>query len=352
MRISLFDHPLLGGLVGDEEVAQHFTLEAEFKAIEQFELVLAKVSAEFKLIPKGAVSAITKKLDKFAPDLKRLIDASARDGVIIPDLIAQMRAEIGGPHDKHLHLGATSQDVIDTSLAMRLVPVFNIIEERLSRVVSAIESLSIGFAGNQVMARTRMQNAFEIEASDRIEAWRDLVVSVLERLPAVKSGVLRVQLGGAVGTRHQLGGKGAEIAERMGEELNLDGSGPVWHTNRVGMADFANWLSLVTGTLGKIGQDITLMAQNDIAEISFKNAGTSSAMPHKQNPVGAEILVTLARFNATQVSGMHHTLVHENERSGAAWTLEWMILPQMVVAAAGSLKRAENLFADVESFGG
>ena len=49
-------------------------------------------------------------------------------------------------------------------------------------------------------------------------------------------------------------------------------------------------------------------------------------MLHKSNPVLAELLVTLARFNATQVSILHHSLVHEQERSGAAWMLEWMVL--------------------------
>ena len=85
-------------------------------------------------------------------------------------------------------------------------------------------------------------------------------------------------------------------------------------------------LSQISGSLGKIGQDICLLAQAG-DEIALEGGGKSSAMPHKQNPVLAELLVTLARYNATQISGMHHALIHEQERSGAAWTLEWMILP-------------------------
>jgi 3-carboxy-cis,cis-muconate cycloisomerase len=71
-------------------------------------------------------------------------------------------------------------------------------------------------------------------------------------------------------------------------------------------------------------------------------------MPHKVNPVGAEMLVTLARFNATLVSGMHQALVHENERSGAAWTLEWMLLPQMTVATGAALRTAIELVGNIE----
>src|SRR5690606_34638474 len=93
----------------------------------------------------------------------------------------------------------------------------------------------------------------------------------------------------------------------------------------------------------KMGQDVALMAQNEVGEVRLASGGGSSAMPHKVNPVGAETLVALARFNATLVSGIHHSLVHENERSGAAWTLEWLFLPQMIAATAASLATAERL---------
>lgn len=74
-------------------------------------------------------------------------------------------------------------------------------------------------------------------------------------------------------------------------------------------------------------------------------------MPHKQNPVAAETLVALARFNATQLGGMHQALVHEQERSGAAWTLEWLLLPAMVCAAAASVRIALELAGNIRSLG-
>jgi 3-carboxy-cis,cis-muconate cycloisomerase len=86
-------------------------------------------------------------------------------------------------------------------------------------------------------------------------------------------------------------------------------------------------------------------------EIALSGGGGSSAMPHKQNPVAAEILVTLARFNATQLSGMHHALVYEQERSGSAWSLEWLILPQMIVAAGSSLRLSAELASRIDRIG-
>jgi 3-carboxy-cis,cis-muconate cycloisomerase len=108
--------------------------------------------------------------------------------------------------------------------------------------------------------------------------------------------------------------------------------------------------SLISGSLGKFGQDVALLAQAG-GEIEMSGGGTSSAMAHKQNPVAAETLVALARFNATQLSAIHHSLVHEQERSGAAWTLEWLVLPQMTMATAAALRLAGELAANIRRLG-
>jgi 3-carboxy-cis,cis-muconate cycloisomerase len=63
-------------------------------------------------------------------------------------------------------------------------------------------------------------------------------------------------------------------------------------------------------------------------------------MPHKVNPIGAETLVALARYAAGLVGALHQALVAENERSGAAWTLEWLTLPPLVGATAAALRHA------------
>jgi 3-carboxy-cis,cis-muconate cycloisomerase len=104
------------------------------------------------------------------------------------------------------------------------------------------------------------------------------------------------------------------------------------------MTDLAHWLAQVSGALGKIGQDLVLMAQNEVGEAVLAVGGLSSAMDHKRNPVLAEVLIALARLNAGQLAAMHQALVHEGERSGAAWTLEWLVLPEMIATTAASLK--------------
>lgn len=153
-----------------------------------------------------------------------------------------------------------------------------------------------------------------------------------------------------MGTRDAYGDKGDAIAARMAQSLSLTDLG-VWHSDRSHVGDFANQLSLLSGVLGKMGQDMALMAQQGVDEITLSGGGGSSAMAHKSNPVLAELLVTLARFNATQVAAMHQALVHEQERSGAAWMLEWMVLPQMAVASARATAAATDLCGQITGMG-
>ncbi|MCY1558538.1 3-carboxy-cis,cis-muconate cycloisomerase [compost metagenome] len=77
----------------------------------------------------------------------------------------------------------------------------------------------------------------------------------------------------------------------------------------------------------------------------LEGGGGSSAMVHKSNPVNAELLVALARYNGGLSGTLNQALVHENERSGAAWTLEWLTLPPMLVATGASLRLAGILLA-------
>lgn len=347
MTVSPFDHPILGGLLGDEEMKPPFAAEADVAAMLAFEAALARAQAAAGLVPSDAAGAIAAAC-ALRPDMARLRVGMARDGVPVPALVEALREAVGRPHAAHVHFGATSQDAVDTSLVLRLKPVLGIIDRRLARLIEQLAGLSAGQGHQTVMGRTRMQDAVPIPLAHRIASWQEPLFAHRERLAALQPRLLVLQLGGAVGTLDRFGGKGGDVARAMASELGLAPPEAPWHTSRHRIVEFAGLLSLITGSLGKIGQDIALMAQTPVREVSLKTGGGSSAMPHKSNPVRAEALVTLARFNATLVAGMHQALVHENERSGAAWTLEWMLLPQMVMAAGASLRLAAELLDDLD----
>jgi len=217
--------------------------------------------------------------------------------------------------------------------------------------VDALRGLEARFGANRLMGRTRMQAAIPITVGARLAVWRGLVERSRAAFPDVWQRNLILSLAGPAGTSDKFGDKIGDVRLAMGRQLHLRVPDYVPHAARDRIAILGSWLSEVSGALGKIGQDVALMAQNEIAEIELSGAGGSSAMAHKQNPVLAEVLITLAHFNAVQVSGLHQALIHEQERSGAAWTLEWMILPQMLNATGIALLHAQSMLDAIVRIG-
>ena len=351
MSVSPFDDPWLSGLLGDDTLAPQFAPLADHQAMISFEEALAMAEGAEEVIPEDSAAHIAARIGTFAADFDLIREAAARDGVVVPEFVRQLRAHIGPPHDRYVHFGATSQDVVDTSLILRLKPVLSEFAERLRAVRAALAGLDQRFGENDLMGRTRMQDAIPISAGRRIADWHAPLSRHLDRLAELTPRLLVLQFGGAAGTLDRLGDRGPAVAARLAERLELGLPPRPWHAQRDAIAELAGWLSLLSGSLGKLGIDVALMAQNAIGEIEIEGTGGSSAMPHKQNPVAAETLVALARFNATLLGGMHQALVHEQERSGAAWTLEWLLLPQMVMATAASLRTALALLDHVTRIG-
>jgi 3-carboxy-cis,cis-muconate cycloisomerase len=340
-----FQHSqLLSPLLGDDEISALFSVEADIAAMLEYEVALAVAQAKLGFIPADAAVEISTAMTSFVADQLKLREGVGRDGMTVPALVTQLKAHT----NQHLHFGATSQDVIDTSLMLRAKKSFAIFSSRVNSLLADLDKLTATFGSNNLMARTRMQQALPFKVADRLASWRS---GIEDAQASVSTCRFPLQFGGPIGVLGEFGEKGKALRAEVAEALSLEARPQNWHSNRAPIVALANACSLITGALGKMGADCCLMAQNEIAEIKFSGGGTSSAMHHKKNPVQAEVLVTLARFNATLVSGLHHSLVHEQERSGAAWTLEWLLLPQMILAAGAATRISGELLDSVTAMG-
>ena len=341
----------VGGLLGDNEIADALSTAADVRAMLRFEIELVRAQATAGMVDEEAAAAIESVCTRLVPDMEELTSATARDGVVVPELVRQLRNAVGEPHGRFIHLGATSQDVIDTAMALKLAFVLDVFNSRLSSVLSQLDVLQSRFGRNRLMGRTRMQAAVPITVGDRLKTWKSPLQHLVAELPRQRERVLILTLAGAAGTSEKFDDKIVAVRQSMARNLGLFVPDYVPHTDRGRIADFAGFLSRLTGAFGKIGQDLALMVQNGIDEAEISGGGGSSAMPHKQNPVRAEILVALARYNATLLAGVHQALVHEQERSGSAWTLEWLLMPQMIEASGLSLLHGSALLSSIERFG-
>ena len=348
MPASPFDSKLLAALFSDPDMAALFSDEAVLAAMLKVEVNLAKVQARIGIIPQVAYRQIADGLAEFKPEPEALSQETAQFGVPVPALLKAARKVVGKEGRHYLHWGATSQDIVDTALVLRLKKAMHLLEEGVGRLLETLAALAGEHATTLMVARSRWQQAIPTTLGHKIALWAEPLRRHGLRLNQMKPRLLVISLGGAAGTLAAMGAKGPEVARQLAAELELENAATPWHTQRDAVAEFAGWLSLLTGSLGKIGQDLLLMAQSGVAEVRFSSAGGSSTMPQKTNPIGAEMLVTLARLNAGLVGSIHQAQVQEHERGGSGWMLEWATLPQMVMAAASALKHANRLFTTLD----
>lgn len=346
---GVFDHPWLGALFGDPEIAALWSPDTQLNHMLRFEAAWSRALGHVGRIDAGTAEETARHILGITPDFTALAAGTARDGLPIPALVSLLKAN--APDPSAVHQGATSQDVVDTALALTLQATTKLLDHRLASLQSALADLDHRFGANPLMGRTRMQAAMPIRVRDRLRPWITPLAAHRTRLAHATGAVALLQFGGAVGDRAAMGADAPRIAAHLANALGLGNPPTCWHATRDGLADYASILSLISGTLAKMGQDLALMAQQGFDEIHLSGTGTSSAMPHKQNPILAELLVTLGRFNAVQVSALHHAVIHEQERSGTAWALEWMVLPQMAQATGRALTAASELCHAVTHIG-
>lgn len=351
MSVSVFEHPMLSSLFGDPEVAEAFNGATRMSTLIAYEVALTRAVANAGLIPQDKADEIINACATFRPDADDLRESTIKDGLPVPGFVRQFKAYLGPDLAKYAHLGATSQDLSDTGVSLSTKRVNEVFAERLATILSLIDGLDERFGDNDLMGRTRMQAALRIKVGDRLASWRQGVKENLDDFPHVRQKVERLQTGGPVGNNHAFGDKAEQIIKEMAQELGLHAPKGSWHSDRTTRVRYSGWMATTSGFLGKIGQDAALMAQQGIDEIVLSGGGGSSAMAHKSNPISAEILVALARFNGVLSSGAQQSLIHEQERSGAAWALEWMIFPQMAAATGGALINTIRLLESVQSMG-
>jgi 3-carboxy-cis,cis-muconate cycloisomerase len=176
-----------------------------------------------------------------------------------------------------------------------------------------------------------------------VAGWGRPLLRHRRRLAELRPRLLCVSLAGAASNLSAMGPEAPRVIGPFAAALDLGVPDGPWHNARDTLAEFAGWLALLAGSLAKIGEDLILMTQSGIGEVRLPGAGGSSTMPQKRNPVAPSLLVALGRFAAAQQGAMTAALLHRQQRDGAAWMLEWLVLPQLCLAAARALAVAQDL---------
>ncbi|MEM9524276.1 MAG: adenylosuccinate lyase family protein [Pseudomonadota bacterium] len=342
--ISVFDSTIYRDLFHDAEIGQIFSDAAEIRAMLCVEGALAAAQGSLGVIPETSAAAIRRACLDARIDPAALTRGTGRSAVCVPALVAALREKIGDPQlAQHVHWAATSQDIIDTGLMIRLRQVLAIYDTRLVTLLKGLGELARIHAELPMAARTWAQVATPTSFGAIAAGWGRPFLSHRVRLDQLRPRLLQVSLSGASGTLSAMGERGPAIRTALAEGLGLADPARSWHSAREGLAEFAAWLTAVSGSLAKMGADLIGMTQGGIEEVALGSVGGSSTMPQKTNPVLPNLLVALAGHTAALNSPMQTALVHRQQRDGAAWMLEWMALPQMCMAVARALTAATEL---------
>ena len=325
---------LFDGLFVPDAVRDAVSDRAWVAAMLEFEAALARAEAAVGLISGEAADAIA----AAAGDAERFDAAElGRDGRAsgnpVAPLVRALTEAVGGEAAGHVHLGATSQDVMDTAAMLVSRRAARLIDAELASAADACAALAEDHRDTLMPARTLLQQALPTTFGLKAAGWLVAVLDARRRLARVQ---FAVQLGGAAGTLASLGPDGPSVLDAIAAELDLERPVVPWHADRGRVGDLAAALAIVAGTVEKVALDIVLLAQTEVGEVAEADGGGSSTLPHKRNPVG----VTLARASARRVRGEASVLLGaiagEHERAAGAWQAEWPALTGALAYAGGA----------------
>ena len=338
------DSPLYARLFGDEDAARLFSDSAEVRAMLLVEGALAKVQGALGLIPAESAAFLHRASFEVQIDPSALAVETAINGVPVPALVTAFRTACNAPdHAAYAHWGATSQDIMDTALALRLKRLMELWQIRLTALTATLGQLAATHATLPMAARTYGQNATPTSFGAVVAGWGWPLLTQLQTLETLRPLLLRVSLSGAAGTLSAMGDKGPEVRAELAKALGLNDPGHSWHADRSGIGALAGWMATTAAVLGKLGEDLILLTQSGIAEVQISGAGASSTMPQKQNPVGPSVLVALARQIAPLAAALQGAGLHRQQRDGAAWFTEWLTLPQAAISISRALGLAREI---------
>ena len=325
-----------------DEFREAVSGRAWLRAMLDAEGALASAQARAGLIPRQAAEIIVSCCDPDRFDPEEIGRNGRAKGNPVPPLVRALTAAVSKVSEdaaKHVHKGATSQDIMDTAAMLVSRHALGLILTEVVGIAAACARLADTYRDAMMPGRTLLQQALPTTFGRKAAGWLVSMLEARDRMFAARESGLAVQLGGAAGTLASLGPAGTRVLAEFARELDLVEPVVPWHTDRVRISEIGGALSLVAGVLGKISQDVILMAQTEVGEVAEpagEGRGGSSTLPHKRNP----ILSVTAVANVRRVLDLAHTLqaamLGEHERAAGAWHSEWEALSDALALAGGA----------------
>ncbi len=340
----------LEALFSTPQMSAAFSSEAHVQGMLAFEAALARAEAHAGVIPAAAAEAIAASCRVELFDVAAIYREAARAGTPAIPLVRMLTAQVGGEAARFVHLGATSQDAIDTALMQQMRTGLDLLITDLLALCTACAALTEQHRHTLMAGRTLLQQALPITFGLKAARWLALALRQRDALRERRERSLALQLGGAAGTLAALGDNGPQVVLFVADELGLPAPDLPWHTERDRVAEIAAALAVVAGAMAKIAGDVALLAQTEVGEVSEGAApgkGGSSAMPQKHNPVDATTAIAASRLALGVAPTILSAMAQEHERAVGGWQAEWAAIPNLFRYTAAAVAHTRSALADL-----
>ncbi len=346
MSIHPADSEVYGALYATDEIRTLFSDHAHLQLMLDIEAALARAESKLDLVPARVADAIGGAARVENLRLDYIADGTRRVGYPLVAVVKELGRIAGDEAARYIHLGATTQDILDTALVLQIRSAFAIVRRDLIALARVLAGRAARFRDTPMAGRTHLQHAVPTTFGLKCAVWASPLVTHLERLDQAAPRILVVQLGGAAGTIAALGTDGPAVARALARELGLGLPDLPWHAQRDGFAETAALMALICGSLSKFALDITLMMQTEVGEVSEpheEGRGGSSTMPQKRNPIASEYILAATRAVHALAPVMMGSMIADHERATGPWQSEALALPQCVALTAGALAHARSI---------
>ena len=334
---------------GRPEMKQIFDEEARLQKLLEVEAALAQAQAKVGNIKRDHADIIKKTASVRYVKLDHVREI---DQKINHEITAVIRAlsEQCGESGKYVHMGATSNDILDTAQALQIKDAVKLLDSDLESLKTTLAKRAREHRDTIMVGRTHGQYALPITFGLKSANFSLEVHRHQQRLKECSTRALVGKMSGAVGTGAGFGPKALDIQKEVMRELELGvEEGPTQIVARDRIVELMSVLANIATSIEKFATEVRNLQRSEIAEVSeFFDESVqvgSSTMAHKRNPVTAENICGLARIVRGFMSPAYESAILWHERDLTNSSAERFFVPHSLILVDDILAKADNLFA-------
>jgi 3-carboxy-cis,cis-muconate cycloisomerase len=345
--------PLLSRLFGDEQIAAVFSEERTISGWLRAEAALAGAQGEVGVISGTVAEAIAGAATLEHVDREQLWREARNVGYPILPLVRMIAAALPPEAEGRVHYGATTQDIMDTGLALQIRDAIVRLVELVQRFGDAVSVLVNEHRTTVLAARTHGQQAVPTTLGAKLAVLLAEIGRHRERLRGVVPRVARVSLFGAGGTSAALGEQAPAVRASMAARLGLGSTDVPWHVARDSVAEFGYVCVGLSATCARFAREVVDLARTEIGELAEPDGhhrGASSTMPQKANPIGTEAVIGMSATASALAAALGRAMESGHDRSAGEWQVEWEVIPELALLAGGCVAQAGEIAAGLRVF--